>query len=342
MRAATGLLRVEVSMKLSRRSFALGLISAPIVAACGVEVSNGPYEGPAPTPTPAPDPPIVILPEAGTNQPAPPLEGLPPIPWANETHAVHRVFYSWTTAEQIDELRDGAPFLTRTVNAQGSPGTFYSFMAGWAAGGDETAKFFLREEFQKSRYGWVNPLSYALVGTKSYPFGDRLLRLSLKSEALIAVVSWTSKARVFAIDGAEVSFEFLRSNPGRLGAIFFDDRGLYDHPEASCYPGGALREFIFPNESMIEAWEYATVSVLADVAWYRRAVDDLLAITRANPTSFPVSYCYEPPPPAAPVPKSLIDAFALVTEIGTPTLTTLAATLAALPDQGAPLVGPFK
>jgi|GEM_PF-5782881 len=330
-------------MNVSRRAFALGLISAPIVAACGVEVSNGPYEGPTPTPADPPvDPPVVVLPEGGTNQPSPPLEGLPPIPWANADNAVRRVFYSWTTAEQIAELREGTPFLSRAVNAQGSPGTFYSFMAGWAAGGNEMAKFFLREEFQKSRYGWVNPLAYAVVGTQSYPFGDRLLRILLKSEALIAVIIWTAQVRVFAMDGAEVSFEFLRNHPERLGAIFFDDRGLYDHPEASCYPSGAIREYILPNESMIESWEYATVSVLADVAWYRRAVDDLLAITRANPTSFPVSDCYQPQPPAAPVPKSLIDAFALLTEIGMPTLSALAATLAALPDQGAPLVGPLK
>lgn len=330
-------------MNVSRRAFALGLISAPIVAACGVEVSNGPYEGPTPTPADPPvDPPIAVLPEGGTNQPSPPLEGLPPIPWANIDHAVHRVFYSWTTAEQIDELREGAPFLSRIVNAQGSQGTFYASMARQAAAGNETAKFFLREEFQKSRYGWVNPLSYAAIGTQVYPFGERLLRLSLKKEAVIAVLTSNFPVRVFATDGVEVAFEFLLSNPGRLGAIFFHDEDTVFRDEGACYPNGPLREFIFPNESMIESWEYATVSVLADVAWYRRAVDDLLAITRANPASFPVSYCYQPQPPAAPVPKSLIDAFALVTEIGTPTLAALAATLAALPEQGAPLVGPLK
>lgn len=189
--------------------------------------------------------------------------------------------YSWTTAEQANELRSGAELLSRTVNAAGSPGHLFDVLAALAARGDGLAALLGGESFRKGRFGW-NGLAGTRVGPETY--GDEIVKIELKPEAVIAVLS-SQQMYLHCLDrSGYVPNEQLLADPTRLGAILFThDRGTtslgtFGPRLCNWAPGDDrlyYREFYIGNPAMIASYELGTKAIREQLEGERATLESL-------------------------------------------------------------------
>lgn len=320
-------------MRVSRRSFALGALAAPFAsfaAACGssssagTETTTGPDggalgDGGASNPT---DGGPAFADSGPAGQECAPATLVLALPSVDASNAAQRVLYSWTTEAQIAELRQNPTLLTRTLTENGDPGTLWTDLQNRATNGSNSARFLVQARYAKSRFGWVSPVGFAHVNGRDFPYGDRLLKITLRPEALVALV------RDFDIlfvdmNNQQVAFEVPNGAPERLGAIFYDNGqacGEFDAP-------GTYREYLIPNEAMIESWEVATAAIQATVQQTSKAIDDFDGILTSRNCILP-GRCQAQ--------AAFYRPFAL--EISRTEVSGIARALRAFPAQGAPLV----
>ena len=315
-------------MRVSRRSFALGALAAPFAAACGSSTSAGTETISGPDGAAPSDSGVsgsdggVLVPDSGPGQVCAPATLVLALPSVDASNAAQRVLYSWTTEAQIAELRQNPTLLTRTLTENGDPGTLWTDLQKRGANGSYSAQFLTQPRYAKNRFGWVTPVGFAHVNGRDFPYGDRLLKITLRPESIIALV------RDFDIlfvdmNNQQVAFEVPNGAPERVGAIFYDNGqacGEFNAP-------GTYREYLIPNEAMIESWEVGTAAIQTTVQQTSKAIDDFDAVlTRGN--------CILPD-------RCQSDAvfyrpFAL--EISRTEVSGISRALRAFPAQGAPLV----
>jgi hypothetical protein len=173
------------------------------------------------------------------------------------------VLWSWTTPEQVRELRDGSPLFTRVTNKDGERGYLYTVLQkknGLAA------DLLRGKRFDKGRFGWWNPWA-TCDGFFDEKWGERLLRLELVPEAWLAVVrSSQPEPTVFDLDNRPVSKDQLEGQPQRLAGAFFIHDQLNGDERWWCNPsiGGwarFYREVYLGDESLIRGWSIDTPQI---------------------------------------------------------------------------------
>jgi hypothetical protein len=171
-----------------------------------------------------------------------------------------RVLYSWTTPEQAAELRRDRVLLTRTETAGLGRGYAFTSMDELAARGSGPAHQLLArlsgELFTKVRYAWPNAWA-TRMGWPGEDYGDQLVRIVLKPEAWIVVVSDRVGMAVIDMNNELVPIEQALAESERIGAVFFYRVDIQGQGTFSSCSGG-YREFIVGNEAMIEEWSLGT------------------------------------------------------------------------------------
>jgi hypothetical protein len=174
----------------------------------------------------------------------------------DRSNFARRVLYTWTTFEQIEELRADPLLLTRRESPVFGPSGFDKRVA---EGRGPMAELLQRPQLSARRFGWPAAWGTAL-GFRGESYGNQLIRVTLKAEAIIAAFTparakpWTFAA----VSGAEMPFETLRDNPERLAAVYY---------EASDQSGQlAYREYVLCNESTIKTWDHATPEIAAELS----------------------------------------------------------------------------
>jgi hypothetical protein len=177
-----------------------------------------------------------------------------------------RELYSWTTDEQIAELREGEVLLTRTEREGLGPGYAFDVIAGIAEAGDEAinqlAAYLSGDAFATARYAWPQPWA-TRMGWPGESYGNNLLRIVLREDAwLVAVANGT--LRVFDAQANTVPLQEALATPERIAVIFFEKDHSAGGPICGSFVGGGngYREFIVGNEAMIEEWSVATADIL--------------------------------------------------------------------------------
>lgn len=182
-----------------------------------------------------------------------------------------RVLYTWTTAEQVDELRRDRVLLTRTESPAYGPSFYDRVMDARSAGGDRLAALVRSAPYQRARFAWTAPWA-TLLGWETERYGDRLVRVTLKPEAWIArYATATERWSVEDVDGAPVPLDDLLRHPGRLAAVHFvhDARGAVPMARwgtMGAHTPGIYREYVLCNEAMVEEWALATEDIRAELA----------------------------------------------------------------------------
>jgi hypothetical protein len=176
-----------------------------------------------------------------------------------------RVFYSWTTDEQVAELRAGTELFSRTERPGQGRGLLFDLLADYAeAGGSDEATLagtLANETFAKARFAWPNPWA-TVLGFPGETYGNQLLKIELTSEAWIAYFDGRSLS-VFDADNAPVPIETALATPARIGAIFH----VSDAEAGSSYCGTfamggvGFREFALGNIAMVARWSLATEEI---------------------------------------------------------------------------------
>ena len=192
-----------------------------------------------------------------------------------------RVLYSWTTAEQIAELRADPILLTRTERE--GLGKGYAFIAidalatrGLAVENQLLAR--VSEAFAKVRYAWPKPWA-TRMGWPDEDYGDQLIEITLRPEAWILVVVDAVGMAVIDLQNRPVTAADALAGVGRIGAIYFvrtETTGSGSFSQCS----GGYREFILGNEAMVERWAIGTEQMRAVIEGDAARFDRFLEVTR--------------------------------------------------------------
>ena len=185
-----------------------------------------------------------------------------------------RVFYSWTTDEQVTELRGGTELFSRSERAGQGRGLLFTELAAYGSSGvgaeATLADTLANDTFAKARFGWPNPWA-TLLGFPGESYGNQLLKIELMPEAWIAYFDGQSLS-VFNADNIYVPIETALANPQRIGAIFYRSRAEAGRTYCGTFSMGGVgfREFALGNIAMVARWSLATPEIAerlkADVA----------------------------------------------------------------------------
>lgn len=203
-----------------------------------------------------------------------------------------RTLYSWTTAEQVRELRENPALLTRAATAEGEPGRAAEVIASHAQN-DELAALLAQPRFENKRFGWSN--AWATVrGFGGESYGNHLLRVTLREQAwlgrLIVGVDGSLEWAFADVAGRPVAAVDVLRSPERLAAVYFVDlRGSGCGTFGNI--GSAFREYFLCNEAMLESYELYTSEVRAEV---ERSVSALAGLRQAlvEGRCATVEYCW--------------------------------------------------
>jgi hypothetical protein len=173
-----------------------------------------------------------------------------------------RVFYSWTTDEQVAELRAGTELFSRSERPGQGRGLLFDSLAAYAeAGGTDEAMLagtLANQVFAKARYAWPNPWA-TVLGFPGETYGNQLLKIELTAEAWIAFFDGHGLA-VFDAENKLVPIESALANPQRIGAIFHITSGEAGSAYCGTFSSGGVgfREFALGNIAMVARWSLAT------------------------------------------------------------------------------------
>ncbi|HEY0466049.1 MAG TPA: hypothetical protein VGC79_17685 [Polyangiaceae bacterium] len=175
-----------------------------------------------------------------------------------------RVFYSWTTEEQVAELRAGTELFSRSERAGQGRGLLFTELAAFAQGASAPQKLadkLANETFAKARFAWPNPWA-TLLGLSGETYGNQLLKIELSAEAWIAHFDRYGIS-VFDQHNAPVPIEMALENPQRVGAIFYQSSGEPNSAQCGTFSQGAVgfREFALGNLAMVTRWSLATAEI---------------------------------------------------------------------------------
>lgn len=200
----------------------------------------------------------------------------------DDQHFARRVFYTWTTPTQIEELQKNETLLSRMESKTYGRSMFdVELDAVLARDKNEPIAKALRggaRGLAQRRFAWSAPWPTVVpLGTQAY--GDQLLEVELREQALVArfELGATPRWRFVDLQGREVPLEEAKTQLHRLGAV------LHVAGPASAEADAGTRnyrEYVLCNESMIARYRYGGPDL------QHRLEDDaaLLAALAAQPT----------------------------------------------------------
>jgi hypothetical protein len=251
----------------------------------------------------------------------------------SHTHVARPVLYTWTRQEQIDELRAGAPVLSRS---ESTTGVRSGLDVALDADDSEFAHLLRRPGLSQWRFAWPSPWATRMGWPVTGDYGDRLLRIELASEALIAVYDSRVTPRVvrfFTDEGNDVPLAEAMLVPQFWAGVY--------HVQESPGPEGETRlarEFVLINESMIARVTYGTPEIANELAVERERLNFLATQVGADAPPFSqLSESWDALPPDDADLRRLYDsAMAFSSPLYLPTQPNVRAIVAALSEQPGP------
>lgn len=202
----------------------------------------------------------------------------------DDSSIAHRVLYSWTTEEQVAQLRANPVLLTRWVSPTRGPSFADVYLQRLAREGDAVARLLRASEFRRTRYAWVSAWP-TLRGWEGETYGNKLIKVTLRSDALLAIVRTNGPAtRVIDMVGQPVDASATEVIRSRLAAVYFvhlagaGSGSFADRLARPNDPNGAYRDFMLVNERMIEKWEVDSVDCIAEVQRSRNVARELTGL----------------------------------------------------------------
>jgi hypothetical protein len=195
----------------------------------------------------------------------------PSVLWREPVTAEHfarRVLYTWTTAEQVEDLRRDRRLLVREESPERGASYFEQLVHELAIHGNATAKLLDSTGFAKSRFAWPAPWA-TREGWEGEKYGDHLIRVVLKPEAIVLAVDVAGAFRARDLANRPVALDDVAARPERIAAVYFET-GLY-------------REYVLCNESMIATWSVGTQDIADELAAEVRSLAALADAIRTTP-----------------------------------------------------------
>jgi hypothetical protein len=190
---------------------------------------------------------------------------------------VRRTLYSWTTTDQIAELRRTRQLLARDESPDSGGAYVDQVVWALAQSGHPIAKLLHTTTFARKRFAW--PSAWATrMGWPGEGYGSELIRITLRSEALLLELS-TATGAFGARDmhGAPVALDEVVAHPERIAAIYFVSDAA--SPAGAGVPAATatFREYVVCNEAMVESWAVGNDEIAGEL---EREADALDALAR--------------------------------------------------------------
>lgn len=209
-----------------------------------------------------------------------------------QEHAVDRtrarVFFTWTTEEQAEELRGGGPLYSRGEIPGKGRGRAADLLFARAEASPDHISALVAPYFETCRYGWPHPWA-TRIGLGGEDYGDKLVRIELKPEAWVGMLAADGNIEeVFDLEGERVDDDLVREHPERIGALYFSYSGEENTDYCGTFGSGGAgdyREFVLGNAAMVLRYEMGTEAV-------RRELDD--GATFLSEYLFLAKKCSEP------------------------------------------------
>jgi len=182
-------------------------------------------------------------------------------------NASPRVFYSWTTDEQVAELRAGGPLFSRSESPDKGPGLAMQVLAALGERGSEPmntlAAALAGTVFAKMRFAWPNPWA-TLMGWPGESYGNQLLQVTLRPEAWVAFLS-TAGLYVRDAKNQRIDIAVAAAHPELIGAIYFQSESAETQVSCGTFSQSSVvyREFVLGNLQMVESYALATPEIKA-------------------------------------------------------------------------------
>ncbi|CAN5566386.1 hypothetical protein BH09MYX1_BH09MYX1_59300 [soil metagenome] len=183
--------------------------------------------------------------------------------------------YSWTTAEQAEEIRLKKTLLLRSESPERGASHYDHVMHDAATAGDAVAALLRTAPFLKARFAWTSAFG-TRMGWPGETYGDVLLSIVVRPGAYIAKRDPTAGTwEVVTLDGTAIALGELVAHPERLAAVYFESDGAAGAPR--------YREFVICNESQVESFSFGTASELAELDGEIEGIEKTAAATRERP-----------------------------------------------------------
>jgi hypothetical protein len=197
------------------------------------------------------------------------------------------VLYSWTTAQQVAELRADAPLFTRSETSAGLHTNLRTTLSALAQSGDPLAELLSSTRFQKGRYAWSNAWA-TLRGWPDESYGTELVRIVLKPEAWIVTLTG-GQFGVVDLNNQPVDVATALASPERIAATYFINdagagAGACGTFTSDCVTG-TYREYFLNNDQMVREWSLRTPEILSELQRSLMLVQSLRDQLAATPLS---------------------------------------------------------
>jgi hypothetical protein len=178
------------------------------------------------------------------------------------------VLYTWTTPDQIADLRKSGVLLVKdgSTKPSGFDVELDAVWSGKGTGSDLAALLRSHPGLIKQRYAWTAPLATRRTLNVADPngdhgYGDALIRVVLRDDAYVGKFesALTDPWKWVDMHGRAVPTWEVVAHPERIGAVYH-----VVSAGSSSYPI-AYREYVLCNETMIDEWSVATQIIRDEV-----------------------------------------------------------------------------
>jgi len=190
--------------------------------------------------------------------------------------------YTWTTTDQIDALRTSRRLLVRDESPTSGASYLDQVLYVLAQHGDPLAAALYTTPFANMRFAWSTPWP-TRAGWPDETYGDQLIRVSLRPEALVVSVSTTTgRFEVHDLHDRVISVDAARKQLDRIAAIYFVSDDTQPNLPGLPPPTTSFREYALCNEAMIASWEVGTARLEREVAEAAATVDAIVRYVEAE------------------------------------------------------------
>jgi hypothetical protein len=176
-----------------------------------------------------------------------------------------RALYSWTTTEQVEDLRKTKRLLVRDESPTNGASYVDQVLYALSRRGDPVAQKMYTAPFAKMRFAWSSMWA-TRAGWPNEQYGDQLIRITLKADAWIAYLSTaTGTIVVHDMQDKLIPTDVVLAKPERIAAIYFVSDASVPPAPGIPRPHSSFREYAICNESMIEWYEVGTARLAGEV-----------------------------------------------------------------------------
>lgn len=216
---------------------------------------------------------------------------------------IRNTFYTWTTTEQINDLRTNKKLLTKSRSETKGYSLYDMTLRDSVLKGLPVIQLLKQEQFAKKRFAWTSCWPTAL-GMEYEKYGDQLVKIVLKDNSIIGkfdILNLADPIQFFNLKGDTLNANYAIENQDRIAVIYHINSIKVKRTQAQMKRRGTFyqyvgrykkedwdieyREFVVMNEHMI-TWSYGTEDIKNEISSEINYLKQLQSSGRANQAGY--------------------------------------------------------